>query len=322
MNQLEKIFDKEKVQERQELANEFAKLGAEKIGDIAREKGWGKNDPRRVILHGLLGGITAKLGGNHVLSGTMAGASVESLQPVLDKFMKDHPDMREEATAILGYATGKLFGGDGDSGAAAAWSSTKFNWLSHEQMEAYKRTKSNATTKEKKAEIDAEYMELDKKQNEYWLENQKSGIYLNVFRNYGEEPWIFLLSKEDVKNTGITFAKDALTGGLDYRASQVTGKIMPMGTVINTISTISNEIDINKYGYTGVNRRVLLTILASGSSLYLFRDKGIFTGIVYASLLDISLDKFKDNVAPELSSIDLDEKRKDEDKDYLINGMD
>lgn len=62
--------------------------------------------------------------------------------------------------------------------------------------------------------------------------------------------------------------------------------------------------------------------MASGSSLYLFRDKGIFTGIVYASLLDISLDKFKDNVAPELPSIDLDEKRKDEDKDYLINGMD
>lgn len=123
LNQLEKIFDKEKVQERQELANEFAKLGAEKIGDIAREKGWAKNDPRRVILHGLLGGITAKLGGNRVLSGTMAGASVESLQPVLDKFMKNHPDMREETTAILGYATGKLFGGDRDSG-AAAWSST------------------------------------------------------------------------------------------------------------------------------------------------------------------------------------------------------
>ena len=170
LNQLEKIFDKEKVQERQELANEFAKLGAEKIGDIAREKGWGKNDSRRIILHGLLGGITAKLGGNHVLSGTMAGASVESLQPVLDKFMKDHPDMREEATAILGYATGKLFGGDGDSGAAAAWSSTKFNWLSHEQIEhrdnMIKEAKERGDEKAVKSIIDY-YDQLDREQDEF-----------------------------------------------------------------------------------------------------------------------------------------------------------
>ena len=170
LNQLEKIFDKEKVQERQELANEFAKLGAEKIGDIAREKGWGKNDPRRVILHGLLGGITAKLGGNRVLSGTMAGASVESLQPVLDKFMKDHPDMREEATAILGYATGKLFGGDGDSGAATAWNSTKFNWLSHEQIEhrnnMIKEAKERGDEKAVKSIIDY-YDQLDREQDEF-----------------------------------------------------------------------------------------------------------------------------------------------------------
>ena len=139
LNQLEKIFDKEKVQERQALANEFAKLGAEKIGDIAKEKGWDKNDTRRTLLHGLLGGITAKLGGNNVLSGVMAEGGMESLQPLLDNFLKDHPDMREEVSSIFGYCAGKLFGGDGDVGAAAAWSGTKFNWLSHVQKEEKER---------------------------------------------------------------------------------------------------------------------------------------------------------------------------------------
>lgn len=137
LNQLEKIFDKEKVQERQALANEFTKLGAEKIGDIAKEQGWDKNDTRRTLLHGLLGGITAKLGGNNVLSGVMAEGGMESLQPLLDNFLKDHPDMREEVASIFGYATGKLFGGDGDVGSATAWSGTKFNWINHKDAENY-----------------------------------------------------------------------------------------------------------------------------------------------------------------------------------------
>lgn len=137
LNKLEKIFDKEKVQERQALANEFAKLGAEKIGDIAKEKGWDKNDTRRTLLHGLLGGITAKLGGNNVLSGVMAEGGMESLQPLLDNFLKDHPDMREEVSSIFGYCAGKLFGGDGDAGAAAAWSGTKFNWINHKDAQDY-----------------------------------------------------------------------------------------------------------------------------------------------------------------------------------------
>ncbi len=180
MNQLEKIFDKEKVQEKQELANEFAKLGAEKIGDIAREKGWGKNDPRRVILHGLLGGITAKLGGNRVLSGTMAGASVESLQPVLDKFMKNHPDMREEATAILGYATGKLFGGNGDVGAAMAWSGTKFNWLSHEQMDEYSKEMMQAKTEEEQKVVREKWLQINALQGDDWLEAQGNGDFIDL----------------------------------------------------------------------------------------------------------------------------------------------
>lgn len=108
-------FTFRKVQERQELATEFAKLGAEKIGDIAKEKGWSKDDSRRTLLHGILGGITAKLGGNNVLSGAMAEGTMESLQPLLDNFLKDHPDMREEVASLIGYTIGKLLGGDGES---------------------------------------------------------------------------------------------------------------------------------------------------------------------------------------------------------------
>ncbi len=207
LNQLEKIFDKEKVQERQELASEFAKLGAEKIGDIAKEKGWSKNDPRRTLLHGLLGGITAKLGGNNALSGAMAEGGMESLQPVLDNFLKDHPDMREEVSSIFGYATGKLFGGDGDMGTATAWNGTKFNWLTHDQMYEYRKELDAAKTPGEKAAVREKYKEINNEQNDKWLNAQGAGDYLDPF--YGT---IGKLSKIDysLTATGSTFDGKAL----------------------------------------------------------------------------------------------------------------
>lgn len=202
LNQLEKIFDKEKVQERQALANEFAKLGAEKIGDIAKEKGWDKNDTRRTLLHGLLGGITAKLGGNNVLSGVMAEGGMESLQPLLDNFLKDHPDMREEVSSIFGYATGKLFGGDGDIGAAAAWSGTKFNWLTHEQTDKYRKEMDAATTPEERAAIRAKYEEINNRQNDEWLNAQGAGDYWDPF--YGTIGRLSVID-HPLTTTGSTF---------------------------------------------------------------------------------------------------------------------
>ena len=202
LNQLEKIFNKEKVQERQELANEFAKLGAEKIGDIASEKGWDKNDPRRTLLHGLLGGITAKLGGNNVLSGAMAGGGMESLQPLLDNFLKDYPDMREEVASIFGYATGKLFGGDGNVGATTAWSGTKFNWLTHEQTDKYRKEMDAATTPEERAAIRAKYEEINNRQNDEWLNAQGAGDYWDPF--YGTIGRLSVID-HPLTTTGSTF---------------------------------------------------------------------------------------------------------------------
>ena len=134
LHQLEKIFDKKKIQERRELVSEFAKLGAEKIGDIAKEKNWTENDYRRTLLHGLLGALTAQMSGNSALAGGAAGAATERLQPVLDKLLKDYPELREDAGSVIGYAVGKALN-DGKTGEAVTWNGTKFNWLSHEQQD-------------------------------------------------------------------------------------------------------------------------------------------------------------------------------------------
>ena len=179
LNQLQEIFDKTEVQERQELAYEFANFGAEKIGDIAKENNWSADDPRRTLLHGLLGGITANIGGNNILSGAVAEGGMESLQPMLDSFLKDHPDMREDVALIFGYAVGNLFGGDGEIGAAVAWNGTAFNWLTHEQMKEYAAEMESATEEEQK-EITAKWMDINAAQGDSWVENQGIGGYIDL----------------------------------------------------------------------------------------------------------------------------------------------
>lgn len=231
LNQLEKIFDKEKVQERQALANEFAKLGAEKIGDIAKEKGWDKNDSRRTLLHGLLGGITAKLGGNNVLSGVMAEGGMESLQPLLDNFLKDHPDMREEVASIFGYATGKLFGGDGDVGSATAWSGTKFNWLNHEQNDAYREELAKATTAEEKEAIIKKYREINDQQDDEWEIYQPADDYIDPF--YGDIGKISVNGQKSMNDSEASWSDRALSFSTNF-----------LGTRLNTIGDyIANEYD-------------------------------------------------------------------------------
>lgn len=54
---------------------------------------------------------------------------MEGLQPMLDTFLKDHPEMREEVASLIGYTTRKLLGGDEETGSTVAWNGTKFNWL-------------------------------------------------------------------------------------------------------------------------------------------------------------------------------------------------
>ena len=74
------------------------------------------------------------MSGNSALAGGAAGAATERLQPVLDKLLKDYPELREDAGSVIGYAVGKALN-DGKTGEAVAWNGTKFNWLSHEQQD-------------------------------------------------------------------------------------------------------------------------------------------------------------------------------------------
>ena len=295
LNQLEKIFDKEKVQERQALANEFAKLGAEKIGDIAKEKNWSPNDPRHSLLHGLLGGISAKLGGNSILSGVASGATMEGLQPMLDTFLKDHPDMREEVSSIFGYCAGKLLGGDGETGSAVAWNGTRFNWLNHEQMAEYAKEWDAATTEEEKEQVKAKWLEINDEQEDNWLKEQGVGDYWDLRGIKGlyvvENPYVVPGSTFDWKSS-IATAIIGEEAGLPWALSEKygsSGLVKALGKY-NVIGIgISGTLDFasDYRDYSG--KDLLIAALIDAGKTGVGVASGIFVptpGFLYAPVLD------------------------------------
>ena len=185
LNRLKEIFDTSKVEEKQELIREFSRLSAEGIGKIASQKRWKDNDYRRMLLHGALGGIIAELGGNSVISGMSAGAAMERIQPVLDHFLMNHPDMREMISIVIGYAAGHLTGSDGKIGAEAALNGTKFNWLNEKQMNQWSEEYRNAKTEAEKERVIAKWKKINDAQGDDWLDKQGKGFYVDLTSNKG-----------------------------------------------------------------------------------------------------------------------------------------
>ena len=138
LNELGKIFDKKKLEERQELAKLFAKNANEAIHHISESKGWENGSKEKIALHTLVGGITAELGGHAFIDGGLAGGVNEAaVAKLMNAIGKDNPDMIQIASAVLGYATNKLAGKDGQAGAAVAQWGTKWNGLDTVQQSYY-----------------------------------------------------------------------------------------------------------------------------------------------------------------------------------------
>ena len=137
LNTLHAIFDRKSIEEKQELANLFSINANEAIHQIAKHEGWNDGDPRKVALHTLFGGATASLGGSNYAEGAYIGGITEAMMPELKKWAGTitgpdgkqyvNPERLQQIAYILGYATNKSLGQNGQSGAYVARMSAKYN---------------------------------------------------------------------------------------------------------------------------------------------------------------------------------------------------
>lgn len=121
LNKLGEIFDKTKVEERQELANLFGELAYNEIHYMD-----GSNE-QKALYHAVVGGIMSKLTGGDFLAGaTSAGINKLVIEEV-KKAANYEPDKMQWVSAALGAVVAEFVSGNAQAGASAAASGTKNN---------------------------------------------------------------------------------------------------------------------------------------------------------------------------------------------------
>ena len=200
LNTLSEIFDKKKIEEKQEYVNILSQVGYRLIGDIAghkenelykkaekarkennsilaekyekEAKKWSESGTNRIAMHGMLGAILSKEAGNGIGKGLTGAGLNAALQKELGKIK--NKEAHKIASAAVGYIAG------GKTGAAIAWQATTYNYLSPKQNEQYKKELEEAKTEKEKTEITNKWLQIDAAQKEKWLEKQKAGTYTDL----------------------------------------------------------------------------------------------------------------------------------------------
>lgn len=120
LSQLDKIFDKSTIQERQELAKVF---GEEAYRLAHKMKGDGS--PKKIAVHAIIGGIMSRITGAGFASGSIGAGVNEAVIEEIAK-IKD-PGTAQVVSSIVGAAAAKIAGGNAVAGGNTAASGTRNN---------------------------------------------------------------------------------------------------------------------------------------------------------------------------------------------------
>ncbi|WP_217645154.1 hemagglutinin repeat-containing protein [Pelosinus propionicus] len=175
LNTLGKIFDKQTVQEQQELAKVFGEVAYEEVHkisqraqdsaqnelDAAKKNGaskdeldrlqakvdsWDVGGTNKVALHALVGGIMSDLGGSGFSSGAVGSGFNQVVQKELKNRFENQPDMWQWASAVVGATATSIIGGDAQAGASTAASGTKNNdnaWSTYRDTQRMRKLAAN-----------------------------------------------------------------------------------------------------------------------------------------------------------------------------------
>ena len=125
LNKVDEIFDKKKIEERQELSKLFAKEAFGQLHNWNPTSKEGKT--AKAIAHGVVAEVSARMAGNKPGSGFYAGATNEALIGEIQKIAKEKPDVAQTLSALLGAAVNGSLGHSPVTGAAEAQYGTKWN---------------------------------------------------------------------------------------------------------------------------------------------------------------------------------------------------
>ena len=375
LHQLDKIFDKKKIEERQELARLFAKNAFEEVHRLGDKYHWKEGGPEKVALHAAIGEITAQLAGNPNGSGAVAaGVNELAIKRIIDKVGKSHPDQAQILSVALGGTVNKLLNKPLSSGTAVSSYGTKWNYEgirvpreypiaaylnadgTYQYVDEYgdKINREDIKLNNLVIWVEKEYntgigytmmINRDGKPDAYYNgsikeqgKGQTSGGWVVFGKTHSDideyrtlkgsanptdekvspmDPMIsnFTERKKGVfESLGFTIEnhlKEALnplsvswtgvTTALDYKASKVADKYLPIGTVTNYVGMIAADSNIKKYGITGAEARVKMDIAYVGGMLVIGKKVKPVVNTIGVHFGDYEFNNAKNMVAPPLS---------------------
>ncbi|WP_455779252.1 two-partner secretion domain-containing protein [Dialister invisus] len=337
LNKLSEIFDKKKIEEKQEYVNILSQVGYRLIGDIAghkenelnkkaekarkennsilaekyekEAKKWSESGTNRIAMHGIMGALVSKEAGAGMTKG-LTGAGLNALlQKELGK-IKD-PEVHKMASAAIGYLAG------GKTGAAIAHQATTFNYLTHEQYKQYLDDMKNAKTEEEKKRLQKDWEAIDERQRyspistpgTYW--DLKTGRPFTV-KEGGSlfEPVLVTATRAH----GETLFESAMASAINAKVTKYLGRETVIGDALTLPWDIAKDADINKYGIQGAKRRIGIDIYGNlmvvGTTVF---TGGTFGGILKGLGASIVIEEIKEYGAPSLTV----QERENADNEYI-----
>ena len=133
LNQLQEIFDKTKVEEKQELVGMLEKYGNQAIHKYAESKGWKDGSTEKMLLHGAFGALMGDMAGGSATTGALSGSVNEYVMGYLTKrkgedWVQKHPDTVQWIGAGVGAAIGPL-SKDVSSSINVSLDASKWNYI-------------------------------------------------------------------------------------------------------------------------------------------------------------------------------------------------
>ena len=337
LNTLSEIFDKKKIEEKQEYVNILSQVGYRLIGDIAghkenelnkkaekarkennsilaekyekEAKKWSESGTNRIAMHGIMGALVSKEAGAGMTKG-LTGAGLNALlQKELGK-IKD-PEVHKMASAAIGYLAG------GKTGAAIAHQATTFNYLTHEQYKQYLDDMKNAKTEEEKKRLQKDWEAIDERQRyspistpgTYWDLKTGRPFTVKEERNFFE-PVLVTATRAH----GETLFESAMASAINTKVAKYLGRETVIGDALTLPWDIAKDADINKYGIQGAKRRIGIDIYGNlmvvGTTVF---TGGTFGGILKGLGVSIAIEEIKEYGAPSLTV----QERENADNEYI-----
>ncbi len=300
LNKLGEIFDKTKIEERQELANLFGELAYNEIHKLADKNGWKDGDPEKDALHALVGGIMSELTGNGFLAGASASTINEMVQKKLAEQFDGEPDKHQWASAIIGGIVSQLVADNAQAGASTAASGTKNNDLDQELS----TTRGHLPKTESEVMDGAEQNTSDKYEItvddliEKFIGGTKSGIADESVKKFLSKEYPDYIRIESYPGSNNAFRIYYKSGG--QMASSVLKKV-PLVSGGDLLIELSNEYIDNKnvdwvrevgnFAVSNAAGEYSGSYIGKYKGQYIGGAAGIAVGVIVGGVLDTASEK-------------------------------